>query len=394
LDQDLTKAFQSLDLFKDLSQEDMTKFLTHCREEIVDPQSVIFREDDSPDRFYILLEGQVEIWKDFDTPFADVLAIRGPGATFGEMSLIDELPRSATVKTTTRCRLVSLDKPHFRGVIEKNPSIALLIMKAVSHMVRVSNETFQSGLRQKNLMLETAYDELKRTQAELIRSERLSTLGQFSSMIIHDLRNPLSIVKGYAEIICLGSQGNERQALMATKLLAEAERLNRMLGELLDYSRGNIRLNLAPVHLDSLFATLGEEIKESCLRHSIRVELLNEVTEPLLVDVDRLHRVFTNLIDNARKAMKNGGVLTLKANLYDDLVAIQIIDTGEGMDEFTRSHLFEPFFSASSSGGTGLGMIVVANVVEAHRGTITVESQRGKGTTIHLKLPLHPRSSE
>lgn len=394
MNEEFLRTFQQLELFRDLAAEDLGKFLAECREDSFGPQSIVFREGDEPDRFYVLLEGQVEIWKDFGTPFADILAVRGPGACFGEMSLIDELPRSATIRTTTAVRLVSLEKPHFRKVIEQNPPVALLIMKTVSHMVRVSNEAFQYGLRQKNLMLEKAYEDLKRAQDDLIRSERLSTLGKFASMIIHDLRNPLSIVKGYAEILSISAPTPERTAMLSTKLLAEAERLNRMVGELLDYSRGSIRLNLGPVLIGELFHKLKEQFEDALLTRKIRLEFVNTVEEPLLLDMDRIQRVFSNLIDNGRKAMRQGGVLGFSAQLDGDAVTIVVSDTGEGMDETTRAHLFEPFFSASSSGGTGLGMLVVSNVVEAHQGSIGVESEVGKGTKIRITLPLHMRSVE
>lgn len=394
MNQEFLRTFQQLELFRDLAAEDLGKFLAECQEEKLGPQVLVFREGDEPDRFYVLLEGQVEIWKDYGTDYADILAIRGPGACFGEMSLIDELPRSATIRTTTPVRLVSLEKPHFRKVIEQNPPVALLIMKTVSHMVRVSNEAFQYGLRQKNLMLEKAYEELKRAQTDLIRSERLSTLGKFASMIIHDLRNPLSIVKGYAEILSVSTPSPERTVLLSNKLLAEAERLNRMVGELLDYSRGSIRLNLGPVLVSDLFLKLKEQFEESLLSRKIHLEFENTVAEPLLLDMDRIYRVFSNLIDNGRKAMRQGGTLRFTSHLNGDSVTIVVADTGEGMDEATRAHLFEPFFSASSSGGTGLGLLVVSNVVEAHQGRIEVESQLGKGTSIRITLPLHMRSIE
>jgi signal transduction histidine kinase len=383
------QTFHELDLFRDLPEDDLGKFLAECREEDFEPGTLIFREGDAPDRFYILLLGQVEIWKDYDTPYADVLAVRGPGACFGEMSLIDELPRSATVKTVTPVRLVSLAKPHFRQVIEQNPSVALLIMKTVSHLVRVSNDAFQYGLRQKNLMLEKAYLDLKRAQDDLIRSERLSTLGKFASLIIHDLRNPLSIVRGYAEILTVSAPTPERTSVMAGKLLAEAERLNRMVGELLDYSRGSIRLNLGPVLLGDLFQKLHEEFDDSLSVRQIRFEVSNGVDEPLLLDLDRIRRVFTNLIENARKAMRQGGVLRVSSRQEGDKVLVTVEDNGEGMDAETRARLFEPFFSASGAGGTGLGLLVVSNVVEAHQGTIHIESEKGRGTTITLTLPLH-----
>ena len=385
MDQESLSIFQNLALFRDLPAEDLNQFLTECREERFGPDWLVFREGDAPDRFYMLLDGEVEIWKGYGTPQADVLAVRGPGASFGEMSLIDELPRSATVKTLTAVRLLSLEKPHFRKVMETNPPVAMLIMKTVSQMVRLSNDSFQYELMEKNQALAKAYEELQRAHRELIRTERLSTLGKFSSMIIHDLRNPLSVIRAYAEMLTLPGE-TESKTTMASKLLGETDRLNRMVGELLDYSRGNIRLNLGPVRLDELFARLKEQFERGSGR--ITMEFENTVSQPLLLDSDRVYRVLANLADNGRKAMRQGGVLRVQSCIAEERAVIEVSDTGEGMDEETRNRLFEPFFSASGSGGTGLGMLVVQNVVEAHRGAIEIASEKGVGTTVKVSFPL------
>jgi signal transduction histidine kinase len=390
---DFLKHLQSLELFKDLSAEDLSKFLNECQEEYFPAGFVIFNEGDQPDKFYIILSGRVEIWKDFGTDFADVLAIRGPGASFGEMSLIDDLPRSATVRTLDPVRALFLDKDPFRKIIQENPSVSLLIMKTVSKMVRVSNETFQYGLRQRNQKLEQAYEELKNAQQELIRGERLSTLGKFASMIIHDLRNPLSVIRGYAELLLLTNGQQERATSLSEKLLSEVDRLNRMVGELLDYSRGNIRLNLGVIFLKDLFSKLVENNQQVAESRSIEIQVQNDVSSPILADQDRLYRVLSNLLDNAKKAMRQGGKITLKARTEADFVLIEVQDTGEGMPADVKNKLFEPFFSASAAGGTGLGLLVVSNVIEAHRGRIEVESTPGVGTTFKIFIPLHPTST-
>jgi signal transduction histidine kinase len=385
LNQEFLSTLQNLDLFRDLPAEDLAQFLDECREETYGRDWLVFHEGDAPDRFYVLLEGEVEIWKSYGSPQADVLAVRGPGASFGEMSLIDELPRSATVKTLTPVRLLSLEKPRFRKVMEDKPQVAMLIMKTVSQMVRLSNDAFQYGLMQKNLMLAKAYDELQRAHNDLIRAERLSTLGKFSSMIIHDLRNPISVIRAYAEVLTMTGDAEAKTA-MATKLLGETDRLNRMVGELLDYSRGNIRLNLGPVRLGDLFARLRSPFERAGGRITLEVE--NTVEQPLLLDSDRVYRALVNLLDNGRKAMKHRGVLKIRSYVQDAQAVVEVADSGEGMDEATRARLFEPFFSASSAGGTGLGMLVVLNVVEAHGGAIEVESEPGVGTTVKVSFPL------
>jgi signal transduction histidine kinase len=179
---------------------------------------------------------------------------------------------------------------------------------------------------------------------------------------------------------------------MVQKLLLQVEKLNRMVGELLDYSRGNIRLSLSPLSLGDLFAKLADQYLSQLKAKKVELRIDNQVIEPLLVDQERLMRVFSNLIDNALKAMRRGGVLGLKSFRQGGDVIVHVSDTGEGMPEEVVKNLFEPFFSASSSGGTGLGMVVVANVIEAHQGTVNVSSVPGEGTKIELKLPLHRHS--
>lgn len=384
---DYKKFLKNLELFKELSDPDLDKVLDFCHEGTFDTHDVIFQEGDAADRFYIILSGRVEVWKDYATPYADILAIKGEGASFGEMALIDDRPRSATIKVAEPVRVLYQNKADFQRILHENVSIAMVIMKSVSNMVRQSNESFIYGLRQKNQKLELAYEELKKAQQELLRNERLSTMGKFSSMILHDLRNPISIIKGYAEMVLLNSANPERTEMFIGKLIGEADRLNRLAGELLDYSRGDIRLNLGPIFIGDFFKKIEESIQTQLRSKNIDLEIQNDTTDPILMDVDRMQRVFGNLIDNSRKAMGRGGHLILKAVPENGLVHLSVIDDGEGMTAEVREKMFDPFFSSSSAGGTGLGMLVVANVIEAHHGSIKVDSEPGKGTAIRISLP-------
>jgi CRP-like cAMP-binding protein len=183
-------VLQSIELFQGLSREDLDKLLKICQEESFNPDEIIFREGDMAEKFYLILQGHVEVWKNYGMPSQDILAIRGPGDTFGEMALIDELPRSATLKSVEPTLCLVQSKEDFQKLLKENSSITLTLMKSVSAMVRQSNESFIHGLRQKNLKLEKAYHDLQIAQQELINSERLTTLGKFASMVLHDLRNP------------------------------------------------------------------------------------------------------------------------------------------------------------------------------------------------------------
>jgi len=374
--------------FKELSEDDIRRIQSVCHEENFDRGEIIFKEGSSADRFYIIMEGSVEVWKDYDSVERDLLAVHGKGKLFGEMALIDDLPRSATVVSRGKTHLLYIDRDDFHRIITENSSIAISIMKSVSLMVRKSNETFVEGLREKNKKLERAYRELKDTQEELIKAERLSALGKFSSLILHDIRNPLSILKGYAEMILLHPEDLERVKKSADRIVREANRLNALVNELLDFSRGEIRLNVSIVNLEEFIKGIVRDVFERFRSQGIEVVARVEYPGPVMLDVERMYRVLMNLADNSRKAMPNGGTFSIWVGKRDNSLVIEVSDTGIGMEEEVKKHIFEPFFSHSDAGGTGLGMAIVKSIVEAHKGNVTVESEKGRGTKFIVELPL------
>lgn len=374
--------------FKDLADEELRRIEGFCKEDRFGAGEVIFRENSPAERFFIVLDGMVEVWKDYSAPHPDLLAVHGQGHLFGEMALIDDLPRSATVVAKSETRVLYLFRREFDRILHENASVSMSILRSLSAMVRKSNESFVEDLRRQNIELETAYQELQSAQQELIRAERLSNLGKFSSMMLHDLRNPISVVKSYGEMLQLFAGDGEKVREYATNVVREAERLNRIASEFLDYSRGEIRLDLQIVSIDQLIGQVMESVGESLASRHIEVVIVNSIHEPVLLDHERILRVMINLVDNARKAMRRGGTLTITAEPDESLAKVSVSDTGEGMTQETRDRIFEPFFSSSADGGTGLGMVVVKNVVEAHRGTLEVESEEGRGTTVTIMLPL------
>jgi len=375
--------------FKGLQDKEIRLVAAACAEEERKPGEVLFVEGATADRFYIVIEGKVEVWKNYYDPKPDLLAVHGPGHFFGEMALIDELPRSATVVAKEQTRLLYLFRDDFRRLISENASIALSVMTAISYMVRSSNEAYVDDLRKRNEELERAYTHLKRAQAERLRNERLSTLGKFSSLILHDIRNPISIIKGQLQLMEMRLGESEKLASHIKASMGELGRLERLASEFLDYSRGEIRLDMAVTTPGELIGKVEEAVRERLSRTGIRVEKDIRFDEPVILDEERVLRALHNVADNARKAMSNsGGVLTLRSYREGDRLVLETADTGEGMTPETLTHVFEPFYSASGFGGTGLGMLIVKNIVEAHGGTVRLGSKQGVGTRVLLYFPL------
>jgi len=385
---DLSSFLTKVYFFQDLPDEQINKIQKVCHQIEYRPGEIIFEEGSQADRFYIVAEGAVEVWKDYRLPEKDLLAVHERGHLFGEMALIDELPRSATVLAKEPTRLFYIDRDDFQTIIQDNSEIAISILKSVTDMVRSSNEYFVDNLRGRARELEKTNQALQEAQEELLRRDRLSTLGKFSSLILHDIRNPLSVLRSMAEMIILNCKDSQKVERNARRIITEADRLNQIATELLDYSRGEIRLNMSIVNLESFFNKILEAVEEKLQARDIKVTTDIQFTQPVIMDEQRMFRVFYNLADNARKAMPQGGTFSIRAFKADQTLKVEVSDTGVGMDPSIQRKIFDPFFSHSDEGGTGLGMSIVKSVIEAHNGTLFVSSKPRGGTTFRVTLPL------
>jgi signal transduction histidine kinase len=285
-------------------------------------------------------------------------------------------------------RLFYIDRDDFQRIIQDNSEIAISILKSVTDMVRSSNEYFVENLRERARELEKTNQALQEAQEELLRRDRLSTLGKFSSLILHDIRNPLSVLRSLAEMIIINTGDRDKVERNAKRIITEADRLNQIASEMLDYSRGEIRLNMSIVDIRAFFDRFLEAVEEKMQARDIAVATEITISQPVIMDEQRMFRVFYNLADNARKAMPRGGTFRIKAFKADQTLKVEVSDTGVGMDPSIQRKIFDPFFSHSDEGGTGLGMSIVKSVVEAHNGTLFLTSKPGGGTTFRVTLPL------
>jgi signal transduction histidine kinase len=253
--------------------------------------------------------------------------------------------------------------------------------------VKVRERTAE--LQQVNKNLELANERLK----EL---DRLKS--KFLSHCSHELRTPLTSIKGFTENLLHGMAGglSERQLLYLSRINANSDRLTRMIGDLLDLSRieaGTIRLDRKPVSLSKVLEEATQELLP--LTQSKNQQLVLEFPpEELTVtgDADRLHQIIINLIHNAHKFTPNQGVIRVHAILCPPHLIVTISDTGPGIPKEAQNNLFLPFFQAHrhpeiGTQGLGLGLSIVKQLVDLHGGSISVESEEGKGTTFRMLLP-------
>jgi two-component system sensor histidine kinase HydH len=218
------------------------------------------------------------------------------------------------------------------------------------------------------------------------RQEKLAAIGNLAAGVAHEIRNPLSSIKGFAthfkERFSEGSP--DKQA--ASILIQEVDRLNRVVTELLEFSRPS-DIEAKTVDLRELIDRSLAFVQEDAAQKSIEVDVSwNTPSDRIEVDPDRLSQALLNLYLNAVQAMESGGSLQVAVSGDDGQVRIDVTDSGPGIAPEMINTVFDPYYTSKGS-GTGLGLAIVHKIVEAHRGQIRVFSRPGRGTTFTLLLP-------
>jgi PAS domain S-box-containing protein len=248
----------------------------------------------------------------------------------------------------------------------------------------------------------------KKLEQQLIQAQKMEAIGQLAGGIAHDFNNILTAIIGYGKLLEEMRQ-EDPSNIYVTQILNSAQKAAKLTQGLLTFSRKQI-INLAPVNLNEiikgienlLYRLIGEDIKLSIV--------LSEEDLTIIADALQIEQILMNLVTNARDAMPVGGGLTIKTEhvRFDSeflrkhgygktgsYALISVEDTGQGMDEKTKTKIFEPFFTTKEVGkGTGLGLSMVYGIVQQHNGDILVHSTPGKGTAFRLYFPLITSQSD
>jgi signal transduction histidine kinase len=244
-------------------------------------------------------------------------------------------------------------------------------------------------LNEKLKSLRSKDQRIKGFEAELVRANKLSALGELAGSIAHEIKNPLISIQGFAKRI-EKIKDPDKIENYAKLIDQEAGRLTNILIKLLDFSRMD--------EPKKERVEVGEIVDDTVLfmeHHLTRFKNVGVTVErdkkPVYVEIDRIHiqQVIVNLINNAAQAMPRGGTIHIRSGIENDHGCIAITDEGEGIDADIVDKIFEPFFTTKPKGeGTGLGLSLSKRLVEANNGRIEVATQKGKGSTFTLLLPL------
>lgn len=237
--------------------------------------------------------------------------------------------------------------------------------------------------------------EVKALTEQLIRADRLAALGELVAGLAHEIRNPLAIIKGSLQVF-LGERGptermSEEAAELTRVLNQEIDRLDRVIKALLDFGRPS-PAEMRAVDVDKVIAETLTLTGKYALKQGVEVTATSGPPLPEIhADADKLKQVLVNLIQNAVQSMPLGGTVRVGAQRQADGISITVADEGTGITKEELGRVFDPFHT-TRDGGTGLGLTIVHRIVDQHNGTIAVDSEPGKGTSITVTLPIGPEA--
>ena len=236
-------------------------------------------------------------------------------------------------------------------------------------------------------------EKVQRAQKELVKRERLALLGEMSAIVAHEIRNPLTAIKGFSQRMKRKAPGNEEIERYSNIIMEEVDRLDDVIADVLDFAR-RAAPKLQDVDISSVIRQTADMINAGLTESNVALSVEIEPGLPLLKgDPSQLKQVLLNICQNALKAMPEGGALGVAATCQGEKIQVSITDTGQGIAPEIREKIFQPFFTTRVH-GTGLGLSLAQHVVEDHGGRITLESEVGQGTTFTIELPVSSKSSK
>ena len=268
----------------------------------------------------------------------------------------------------TDSRLLLVSRDQVMEMMEQSPPLVLALLRAFSQRMRDFTRQFVQ---------------------EVLESERLSLLGRFTRSIVHDFKNPLSVILMASEAAVSERFSSEARLQAQRRIEQQVDRLTNMLNELLTVSGGGTSHTPEPTDLAGYFDRVLEQTREELLSKEVQLEVVAPppaVTLPL--NPKRLDHVFFNLFNNAADFMPEGGRIMVRFLPGPEEIIVEIEDTGPGLTPEIAKKLFTPFFTHGKKNGTGLGLSICKNIIEDHGGRIWPRAEPGRGAVFCFSLPL------
>lgn len=276
----------------------------------------------------------------------------------------------------------------------ENRKIPLLKKDGTTFLALVSYAPLvqQDGREIGWMMVLSDITEQEKLQEYIHQSEKLSLVGQLAAGAAHEIRNPLTVIYGFMQLLEKNMSEEYRSRYYVPLIIQEIERVNRIVTELLMLSKPS-QPNYREVTLEEVISAILPLMKGEAALHNIFLQEMYEKEAEIHVDVEQFKQILLNLMKNSLEAMPNGGTLTIESFQTEDKLHISVTDTGIGIQPEQLSRIFEPFFSDKDE-GTGLGLPISMRMIQNHGGDLQVKSEAGKGTSFTIILPKQPDKEE
>ncbi len=317
--------------------------------------------------------------------FGDLAVTSGPGslATTKEIGILEALECELCIPLIGKNRIrgiLSLTQKSSNRPFSDN-DLEFISVLTDQFTSAVENAILYESQKSMNL-------QLRRTQKQLIQSEKLAALGQLSASIAHEVNNPLGIIKNYLLILSDSMEKGDTNQSSLEVVKEEVDRIARIVKSLLDFCRPKTE-NLSTFDLAETINQTVSLVEEQFLQRNIVVKRDFPEDLPKVKGLDgEIKQVFLNLLMNSKDFMPQGGRISISAYQNEDTVQIELSDTGSGIPQENISRVFEPFFTTKEEGkGTGLGLWICCGIIERHGGTIAAK-RKDKGSSFLVTLPI------
>jgi signal transduction histidine kinase len=359
----------SAEPFRNLDPAELQALREIARERTFPAGTRIFTENDPGDGVYVIRDGQVEIAHLVGERALCVFSKFGPGEIFGEMAVIDDLPRSATTTAVIETKVYFIPRAEMVALLRRSPVLSFKLLQETTRRLRDFN---QHHLR------------------EIIQAERLSTVGNFARSIVNDLKTPLTVINMATEIMSGDKASPDMRRESYARVRRQVSAINELVSDILDFTQ-SARVQAPPpvINYREFVDSFFTELRAEAALRTASLALENEPPEiKLAIDPRRLRRVFLNLINNAVDMVPDNARIVLRFHHVENEVVTEVQDNGPGIAPQIADKLFQAFVTFGKERGTGLGLSICKKIIEENGGRISARNAPAGGAIFSFVLPV------
>ena len=370
--------------FPGIKPNEIEELIANSQVHSYSPGAVLCLENAVEDRFYMILEGEVEVTKNINNNEVRLLKTLGPGDFFGEMALIHNAPRAATVAAKSSLTTLELDKAGFDRVLHNSSSVAMAMVSEISNRLRQNDQMAVDDLRMRASELAEAYQKL--AEQELARRE-------FLTNVAHELRTPLMVASGYLQMLQKGIMSGDQLTAGIETVARTVQQIVTLVNDILFLQEMDLVLpEFQAVDMNDVAKNVVDQYKSKAIERDMNLRIVPFLNlPPVSGDSKSLERALTALVDNAIKFSPKGGNVEVRLDERDHQIVVAVEDHGIGIPKEHLPRVFDRFYHIERSGddlfgGIGLGLAITRQVIEQHQGRLDVNSTPGKGSIFTLTL--------